>query len=106
MKIAAFGLASCTSIPSPKRRHQVAAGAAASESSTSPLNAPRHALTPSQTRTAPRQPSSAARRRISAIAGPGEAEISTTATTNAGSSTIRSTAPSSAAPQRNIAACA
>jgi len=54
MKIAAFGLASCTSIPSPKRRHQVAAGAAASESSTSPLNAPRHALTPSQTRTAPR----------------------------------------------------
>ena len=37
----------------------------------------------------------AARRRISAIAGPGEAEMSSTATTKAGISAIRSTGTSS-----------
>ena len=39
--------------------------------------------------TAVRMPCSAVRRRISAIAGPGEAEMSSTATTNAGSDTDR-----------------
>ena len=45
---------------------------------------------PSTVGTAPRNPRSAARLTINAIAGPGDAEISSTATTNAGSETTTS----------------